>query len=157
MERKLLAQDGIIVADNILAHGQTVENNAGNAKDSASLRKFNDHIAEVPHPTPFHHMLIPGWPRRRLRPPDVRRSCSDQMATEYVSPPTRPIAPLHQRFHHKRDSSTKYPSQFLWFTQSTISLTQFTWSFANRNPVLSRPPTFRRRRNSREGRVFLRI
>jgi len=49
MERKLLAQDGIIVADNVLAHGSTADSNskANNAKDSAELRKFNDHIAEV--------------------------------------------------------------------------------------------------------------
>jgi len=46
MERKLLAQDGIIVADNVLARGSTVDSNANNAKDSAELRKFNDHIAK---------------------------------------------------------------------------------------------------------------
>lgn len=52
MERKLLAQDGIIVADNVLARGCTVDSKAGNPLDSTiqngvELRKFNDHIAEV--------------------------------------------------------------------------------------------------------------
>jgi caffeoyl-CoA O-methyltransferase len=52
MERKLLAQDGIILADNILARGCTVDSNVGTHLDSAvrngaELRKFNDHIAEV--------------------------------------------------------------------------------------------------------------
>lgn len=53
MERRLLAQDGIIVADNVLARGCTVDSKAGNPLDSTiqngvELRKFNDHIAEVP-------------------------------------------------------------------------------------------------------------
>src|SRR5277367_6002213 len=52
MERKLLAQDGIILADNILALGCTVDSTVGKPSDSAhkngaELRKFNDHIAEV--------------------------------------------------------------------------------------------------------------
>jgi len=52
MERKLLAQDGIILADNVLALGHTVDSSAGNPQDTAvqngaDLRKFNDHIAEV--------------------------------------------------------------------------------------------------------------
>jgi predicted O-methyltransferase YrrM len=68
MEHKLLAQNGIIVADNVLAHGQTVDASAG--KDSAELRKFNDHIAEVT--SRYNHMLINvGRPRRRLRSSDV--------------------------------------------------------------------------------------
>lgn len=53
MERKLLAQDGIIVADNVLAKGCTVDSKVGNPLDSTiqngvELRKFNDHIAKVP-------------------------------------------------------------------------------------------------------------
>jgi len=52
MERRLLAQDGIIVADNVLARGCTVDSKAVNPLDSTiqngvELRKFNDHIAEV--------------------------------------------------------------------------------------------------------------
>jgi hypothetical protein len=60
MERKLLASDGIILADNsistrntsniVLSNGCTVDSSAGNPQDSAvrngaELRKFNDHIA----------------------------------------------------------------------------------------------------------------
>ena len=56
MERKLLAQDGIILADNILALGCTVDSQIGTPQDPAvrngvELRKFNDHIAEVHTPT----------------------------------------------------------------------------------------------------------
>jgi predicted O-methyltransferase YrrM len=56
MERKLLAQDGIILADNVLALGCTVDSTVGKPNDSAQkngveLRKFNDHIAEV---APLH-------------------------------------------------------------------------------------------------------
>ena len=52
MERRLLAQDGIILADNVLALGCTVDSSVGKPNDSAQkngaeLRKFNDHIAEV--------------------------------------------------------------------------------------------------------------
>jgi predicted O-methyltransferase YrrM len=52
MERKLLAQDGLLLADNVLAQGCTVDSSAGNPQDSTvrngvELRKFNDHIAEV--------------------------------------------------------------------------------------------------------------
>ena len=52
MERKLLAQDGIILADNVLALGCTVDSKIGTPHDpavrnGAELRKFNDHIAEV--------------------------------------------------------------------------------------------------------------
>ena len=52
MDRKLLAQDGIILADNVLASGCTVDSNVGTPPDAAvrngaELRKFNDHIAEV--------------------------------------------------------------------------------------------------------------
>jgi hypothetical protein len=51
MERRLLAQDGIILADNVLALGCTVDSTVGKPNDSAQkngaeLRKFNDHIAE---------------------------------------------------------------------------------------------------------------
>lgn len=53
MERPLLAKDGIIVADNVLAKGCTVDSKIGrNTSDSAlqnavELRKFNDHIKDV--------------------------------------------------------------------------------------------------------------
>ena len=52
MERRLLAQDGIILADNVLALGCTVDSTVGKPNDSAQkngaeLRKFNDRIAEV--------------------------------------------------------------------------------------------------------------
>lgn len=55
MERRLLAPDGIILADNILALGCTVDSNVGTPHDSAvrngaELRKFNAHIAEVTLP-----------------------------------------------------------------------------------------------------------
>jgi len=51
MERKLLAPDGIILADNVLSNGCTVDSSAGNAQETAvrngaELRKFNDRIAE---------------------------------------------------------------------------------------------------------------
>ena len=56
MERKLLGPDGIILADHVLALGCTVDSSAGTPPDSAvkngvELRKFNDHIKQVP-PTP---------------------------------------------------------------------------------------------------------
>lgn len=50
MERNLLAKDGIIVADNVLAKGCTVDSSAGEhpsdsaVKNGAELRKFNDHV-----------------------------------------------------------------------------------------------------------------
>jgi predicted O-methyltransferase YrrM len=53
MERNLLAKDGVIVADNVLAKGYTVDSNAGNhdtdsaVKNGVELRKFNDHVKEV--------------------------------------------------------------------------------------------------------------
>lgn len=52
MERKLLVQDGIILADNVLSLGCTVDSKIGTPQDQAvlngaELRKFNDHIAEV--------------------------------------------------------------------------------------------------------------
>lgn len=52
MERKLLAQGGIILADNVLSLGCTVDSKMGApqspaVRDGAELRKFNDHIAEV--------------------------------------------------------------------------------------------------------------
>lgn len=55
MERKLLAQDGIILADNVLALGCTVDSNvrtphASAVRNGEELRKFNDHIAEVTRP-----------------------------------------------------------------------------------------------------------
>lgn len=58
MERRLLAQDGIILADNVLALGCTVDSNFGTPHDAAvrngaELRKFNDRIAEVLTPPPL--------------------------------------------------------------------------------------------------------
>ena len=52
MERKLLGQAGIIVADSVLALGCTVDSNYGAPHDSAvrngaELRKFNYHISQV--------------------------------------------------------------------------------------------------------------
>ena len=52
MERKLLAQGGVVLADNVLAHGCTVDPKIGTPQDTAvqngaELRKFNDHIAKV--------------------------------------------------------------------------------------------------------------
>ena len=52
MERKLLAQDGIILADNVLSLGCTVDSKIGAPQDpavrnGAELRKFNNRIAEV--------------------------------------------------------------------------------------------------------------
>jgi predicted O-methyltransferase YrrM len=52
MERKLLASDGIIVANNVLSHGCTVDSNVTTpqdpaVQDGAELRKFNDHIKQV--------------------------------------------------------------------------------------------------------------
>ena len=52
MERKLLAQGGIILADSVLALGCTVDSNYGAPHDpavrnGAELRKFNNHIAQV--------------------------------------------------------------------------------------------------------------
>jgi O-methyltransferase len=51
MDRKLLAQDGIILADNVLALGCTVDSKLDTPghdsaiRNGAELRKFNDHIA----------------------------------------------------------------------------------------------------------------
>jgi predicted O-methyltransferase YrrM len=55
MERRLLAQDGIIVADNVLSQGCTVDSAVKPQTDSAlkngvELRKFNDHVKEVRSP-----------------------------------------------------------------------------------------------------------
>jgi len=52
MERRLLAQNGIIVADNVLSQGCTVDSAVNPHTDSAikngaELRKFNRHIKEV--------------------------------------------------------------------------------------------------------------
>jgi predicted O-methyltransferase YrrM len=52
MDRKLLAQGGIILADNVLSLGCTVDSEMGApqspaVRNGAELRKFNNHIAEV--------------------------------------------------------------------------------------------------------------
>jgi len=63
MERRLLAENGIIVADNVLSQGCTVDSAVSPHADLAikngeELRKFNSHIKEVHSATPILSLVL---------------------------------------------------------------------------------------------------